>query len=293
MTENIITNIDISKEYGESLGTEDIHYQSFARLATFFGRDMPVHRHDQFFQLHVLNTGRIELQLDAQRYSVQAPLFVLTPPSIPHAFFTNTDSDGHVLTVHQHLIWPVLENLYPGSREAFAMPAICLSLAEQHDDLQALTHYWQLIATESHRDLAGRGQILTALVQAVFTVLLRNVPLNDNTACGMRGEQKLFQRFNLLVDQHYRQHWPIPEYAKALRLTESRLTDICRRFANTSPKRLICDRQLREARRLLLFSDYPVNEIAYQLGFKDPAYFARFFHRNQGCPPSTFRLQQQ
>jgi AraC-like DNA-binding protein len=41
----------------------------------------------------------------------------------------------------------------------------------------------------------------------------------------------------------------VPEYASELHLTESRLTDICRRFANRPPKRLIFDRQLREARR--------------------------------------------
>jgi AraC family 4-hydroxyphenylacetate 3-monooxygenase operon regulatory protein len=79
----------------------------------------------------------------------------------------------------------------------------------------------------------------------------------------------------------------VPEYASELHLTESRLTDICRRFANRPPKRLIFDRQLREARRLLLFSDSAVSEIAWQLGFKDPAYFARFFNRLVGCSPSA------
>ena len=77
-----------------------------------------------------------------------------------------------------------------------------------------------------------------------------------------------------------------------LHLTESRLTDICRRFANRPPKRLIFDRQLREARRLLLFSDSTVSEIAWQLGFKDPAYFARFFSRQVGCSPSSYRAQK-
>jgi hypothetical protein len=42
----------------------------------------------------LLDTGQIELQLDDHRYSVQAPLFVLTPPSVPHAFITESDSDG-------------------------------------------------------------------------------------------------------------------------------------------------------------------------------------------------------
>ncbi len=50
-----------------------------------FGRDMQAHRHALVFQMHFLD-GRIELQLDDHRYSVQAPLFVSTPPSVPHAF---------------------------------------------------------------------------------------------------------------------------------------------------------------------------------------------------------------
>ncbi len=103
----------------------------------------------------------------------------------------------------------------------------------------------------------------------------------------MRGELKLFQRFNQMIDSHYHQHWTVPDYARELHLTESRLTDICRRFANRSPKRLIFDRQLREAKRLLLFSDSAVNEIAWQLGFKDPAYFARFLAARSAARPAA------
>lgn len=238
---------------------------------------MQAHRHDRYFQMHFLDTGQIELQLDDHRYSVQAPLFVITPPSVPHAFITESDSDGHVLTVHEELIWPLLEVLYPGTRETFGLPGICLSLADKPDELAALAHYWQLIRRESTAQLPGREHTLALLAQAVFTLLLRNARLDDHAASGMRGELKLFQRFNQMIDSHYHQHWTVPDYARELHLTESRLTDICRRFANRSPKRLIFDRQLREAKRLLLFSDSAVNEIAWQLGFKDPAYFARFF----------------
>ena len=67
MCQQTITNIDISTEYEESLGSKDVHYQSFARMAEFFGRDMQAHRHDQFVQMHFLDTGQIELQLDDQR----------------------------------------------------------------------------------------------------------------------------------------------------------------------------------------------------------------------------------
>ena len=92
----------------------------------------------------------------------------------------------------------------------------------------------------------------------------------------MRGELKLFQRFNQMIDSHFHQHWTVPDYASELHLTESRLTDICRRFANRPPKRLIFDRQLREAKRLLLFSDSAVNEIAGSWGLKIPLILRAF-----------------
>lgn len=152
------------------------------------------HRHEQYFQMHFLNSGQIELQLDDHRYSVEAPLFVLTPPSVPHAFITESDADGHVLTVREDLIWPLLEVLYPGTRETFGLPGICLSLADKPDELAALEHYWQLIERESVEQLPGREHTLTLLAQAVFTLLLRNAKLDDHAASGMRGELKLFQR---------------------------------------------------------------------------------------------------
>ncbi|HAD4467168.1 TPA_asm: MFS transporter [Salmonella enterica subsp. enterica serovar Typhi str. CT18] len=167
-----------------------------------------------------------------------------------------------------------------------------LSLADKLNELAALKHYWQLIERESTEQLAGCEHTLVLLAQAVFTLLLRNAKLDDHAATGMRGELKLFQRFTLLIDNHFHQHWTVPDYACELHITESRLTDICRRFANRPPKRLIFDRQLREAKRLLLFSDNAVNEIAWQLGFKDPAYFARFFNRLAGCSPSQFRQRE-
>ena len=248
-----IANIDICKEYDARYATDEVHYETFAGLAAFFGRDMQVHWHDRFFQMHFLETGKIELQLDSQHYSVQAPLFILTPPSVPHAFFTEPDSDGHVLTVRQELIWPLLERLYPGSNLALDMPGICLSLADAPQELTALSHYWALIRREFSQRLVGREQTLVLLAQAVFTLLLRNTTLEDTATSGVRGELKLFQRFNKMVDERFRDHLAVPDYAQALGVTESRLNDLCRRFANQPPKRLIFDRLLREAKRMLLF----------------------------------------
>jgi len=283
-------NINISQQYHErQYADEDVHYATFSGLADFFGRDMRPHWHDRFYQLHYLTSGRIELQLDAHQYSLHAPLFVLTPPSVPHAFTTENDSDGHVLTVRQELVWPLLQALWPGSRESLDIPGFCLSLATRCPTRASLDRLWPLLAQEYSHRLNGRETQLRLLAQSLFMLVLREADPRESGSVSVRGEMRLFQRFNQMVNEKYREHLTVPDYAHDLGISESRLNDLCRRLANLPPKRLIFERVMREARRLLLFSTASVHQIAWQLGYKDPAYFARFFNRLEGCSPSEYR----
>jgi AraC-like DNA-binding protein len=98
---------------------------------------------------------------------------------------------------------------------------------------------------------------------------------------------KIFHRFNELIEVHYQQHWPLSRYAEGIGVTEARLNDVCRRIADLPSKRLIMERLMQEAKRLLLFTGSSANEICYQLGFKDPAYFSRFFQRYAQLTPGS------
>ena len=51
------------------------------------------------------------------------------------------------------------------------------------------------------------------------------------------------------------------------------------------------ERIVREARRNLAYSTLTVAEIAYALGYHDPAYFSRVFSRATGQSPRAFRQQ--
>ncbi len=53
MCQRAIANIDISKEYDdESMGSNDVHYRSFARMADFFGREVCGRIATTGFQMH-------------------------------------------------------------------------------------------------------------------------------------------------------------------------------------------------------------------------------------------------
>lgn len=61
------------------------------------------------------------------------------------------------------------------------------------------------------------------------------------------------------------------------------------KFLGFSLKKILQKRLMLEAQRELAFSDTPVKQLAFQLGYNDAAYFNRFFTANNGVSPLEFR----
>jgi AraC family transcriptional activator of pobA len=58
-----------------------------------------------------------------------------------------------------------------------------------------------------------------------------------------------------------------------------------------SPLKILRRRLMLEAKRLLLYSNMTISEVAYFLGFDDPAYFSRVFRQDEGVSPRGFRIR--
>ncbi len=295
-----IPDIHIGRVYDQRDPECEIHYETFGRLADFFGRNTPPHRHYCFFQVHLLMRGSIRLNLDGQVYYGQAPLIIFTPPTIPHSFYSEEDTDGHVLTVRQEVVrgwykampgqWPEALLREPAFLELGSLPAASVR------DFEGLVASVELLQKEAGRDAKGHLALLLTLGESAFIHLSRLLLARDPGAVQRteRAEDlRVFLSFCDLVEAHFRDHLTLTEYAGRLSVTEARLNDICRRMAERPSKEVVHERLLQEARRLLRYSAVPVTEICYQLGFADPAYFSRFFTKRTGVPPSQYRREGQ
>ena len=56
-----------------------------------------------------------------------------------------------------------------------------------------------------------------------------------------------------------------------------------------SVSRYVRRERVLQARRLLLYTELSVKEIAAELGYDDSAYFTRLFTKETGVPPSVYR----
>ena len=71
------------------------------------------------------------------------------------------------------------------------------------------------------------------------------------------------------------------------------MREICQGMTGKSAGTLVQDRLVLEAQRLLIYTNATSSMVAYELGFKDPSYFSRFFKRRTGLSPMAFRNEQE
>lgn len=101
--------------------------------------------------------------------------------------------------------------------------------------------------------------------------------------------QGLSERFILLAAQRARDHRPVEDYARDLHVSRDRLGSAVKRATGLSPRAYLHRLLLRDAMELLANTGMPISQVAFRLGFADPAYFTRFFKRETGQNPGAFR----
>ncbi|MCK0534080.1 MULTISPECIES: 4-hydroxyphenylacetate catabolism regulatory protein HpaA [unclassified Anaerobiospirillum] len=291
-----IRNIDVAKDNLTFGKLNDVSYRSFSHMASFYGRFMEPHRHEGYFQLHYIDFGYINLNLDdSVNLTPKVPLLILTPPSAPHSFFTTNETTGHVLTVRESLITPIIEKLYHSNPNIILNKAVFLSFAENSEIKKNIDRFFRIIQSSIENVDTDQDLVLSHLVQSLFSYILCKREFKDSLTVApmVNGDLTIFQNFIKLIEANYHKQLSVPDYARLLSITDSKLKDMCRRFSSLPPKRMIFERVLLEAKRRLVYSDRSINQIASDLGFTDPSYFARFFVRCVGQTPSQWRKRSK
>lgn len=79
------------------------------------------------------------------------------------------------------------------------------------------------------------------------------------------------------------------DYAEQLSVHVNHLNRAIRETTGKTTTHQISERMIREAKALLKHTSWNVSEIAYCLGFEEPAHFHHFFKKQTGITPTVFR----
>ena len=160
------------------------------------------------------------------------------------------------------------------------------------DEVESINLIERLCVEDMETKDRMQGEMLRTLLKRLIIKITR-IAKKQTESYERFSEEKmdLVRMFNLLLEGHFRTEHEVQFYANALNKAPKTLANLFAIFNYPAPSKLIHRRITLEAKRYLYYTDMSSKEIAYALGFANPAHFSRFFKQNTGSNISLFRIR--
>lgn len=277
-----LSQIPVYQLFGETDAFPDIlHHERIRDRALGHDWQIQPHRHREMVQLFHMERGQALILVDGQEFTLKDGEFLYVPALAVHSLGFRQGAEGGVFSFPLTLVAgltaateelarrlrypvkarvdPLLGHLLVAASEAFA----------QNGTLRAPL-------------LAETGR---AVLVAVAGAALRAAADDEPLALRRMGEFERLLRQNLAASVGPR------DFAQRLGITPGQLNRICRAATGTSASFHIEAARMREASRLLAFTQLSIAEIGFRLGYDDPSYFSRRYRRLSGETPSAYRAR--
>lgn len=268
------------------------HYKRLG-LETYSEKNLESFKGDQFrtdIKVLFVPSG-YEVTIDFNHYKINKPsLFFLTNQHLniqkgkDELLFLFYNRDFYCIQIHDKEV--ACDGLL--FHNVFEIPFVELDQSET----TLIKDLFQNIKDElKWKDSSAEEMIRTYVKQIIIRATRKWKKQNlDNDTLKIPGsELDIFRDFSRHLEIHFREKHHVADYAELLHMAPKTLTHKFKNLNLDSPNQFIINRILLEAKRLLFYTDKPVKEIAYDLGYEDPAYFNRLFTNKTGNTPANFK----
>jgi AraC family transcriptional regulator, transcriptional activator of pobA len=267
-----------------------IHVETIPSRSSVNDWTIRAHRHRNLFQILLIERGGGEMIYEAAKLPFAAPAAILVPAAVAHGFRFDPGTEGWVMTFTEDAAFALADRsgealsrlralaAHPiiaiaGEAERARLSGLCAELFEEGS-----------LAREGYR-MAMRS-LLALIAVGVARLAASRARAGSIT---LQPADATVAQLRTLVDEYFRREHQLGFYAEKLGMTVDRLNDHVKRATGVTAGHLIRQRLLTEAKRQLVFTTQPIQDIAEELAFSDPSHFARFFRKQAGTTPHEFR----
>src|ERR1700736_3128888 len=296
MSRSVRRHIPSFSLYGEQSAatrhTDPLHIEDIPSRSRKYLWKIGPHRHIGLCECVYVTAGPVTLDLEGSHTEFEGPAVFIIPSGTGRGFGFQSDTLGFVLTTD-------LDRLLGMASAAHQMPIArffsvprAIGLAGDRMLAERAAQLFEILMQEFRQPESVMVPVSGWLACALLWILASASATAPPAGLLDRYDMDRLRRFRLLIESNYSKHWPVKRYAKQLALSESSLNRVCRSLTGGTAFDVIQQRLALEARRRLVYVAASVASIAAELGFKDPAYFCRFFRKHTGLSPTSFRRRQ-
>jgi len=158
------------------------------------------------------------------------------------------------------------------------------------EEVDILDTVWKMLVIEMQSNDNLQLEMLQMMLKRILILSTRIYKTQENFEALDVKQTDIVRDFNFLVEQHFKEKHSVSEYASLLNKSPKTLSNLFGKLSDKSPLQVIQNRIMLEVRRMLRYTDQPISEIGYDVGFSDVQSFSRFFKKHQGVSPSEYRV---
>ncbi|MEU3254777.1 helix-turn-helix domain-containing protein [Streptomyces sp. NPDC006997] len=245
------------------------------------------HRHT-FYEIAYVTAGSGAHVVDLARRPLAPPQLVVLRPGQVHHWEQDRRLDGTLVLFTEDFLVD-----HPGDRDLLRRLAARSRLRPAAGEDERVGRLMAELVAEYRQRAPAYESVLRSLLHVLVVRVSRLArDPGPGATAGATAEGRpaaVADRFGRLVASREAVTWTVRECAERLGVTPGYLTQAVRAATGRSPGRLLIEARTRRAQRLLAHTELSVRQVAARTGFSDPAYFSRFFRRETGHSPGTFR----
>lgn len=179
--------------------------------------------------------------------------------------------------IEQHYVLPVIENAN------YTYQYLSPKIEWQRNVLDSVSRVYYM-RHENTMDLVSIGW---------FFLIWEKIYIHsvEETAKTRTSSPQLTQLKKMIsfIEENYRNKITLEDICRAGNLGKTNCCKVFGKYLHQTPVIYLTTFRLRKGAQLLVETDMPINDIAYEVGFSGPSYFAEAFRKHIGEMPSEYR----
>jgi AraC family transcriptional activator of pobA len=247
------------------------------------------HTHS-FYQIIWFQSKNGKHFVDFNDFEIQENRLFFISKNQVHYFENRSDYKGYLIHFNESFILSndtdinffLTYNIFNNSKEPF------FQIPKELEN-QILSYFSQIRIESENTTEFGNKPILSYLLKSMLLMVEREKRKNIKPDQLKTKQNTTYLKFRDLLENNFSKNWSVTSFADELSISTKTLNAIAKLETGKTVSQVIIDRIILESKRKLTHSNAYINQIAYDLGFKDPYYFIKYFKKHVKCSPSEFR----
>ena len=250
------------------------------------------HRHN-FYSVLIISKAKGIHKIDFNDYELAEKQIFFIAPGQVHQVIEYEKSAGFSMTFsNQFLVENSIPISFIESLNLFQNYGQSPPLQLENKAFESVENFAHEIVELFNSDAAMKFLSIGSFLKLILIACNNSCEINPIESDIDISGASLIRNFKNAVNQNFKKEHSTTFYANQLFITPDHLNRTFKAKVGKTAKEFIQARIITEAKRLLFFSSLTNKEIAYQLGFNEPANFSAFFKKHTNLSPSHFKKHE-